>query len=115
MPDIGPESFWGLDCEACILYLQGYLKECTTLPPDYISTLSFFFPVFPAYDAAVAFSCLEFFLEWRYLPDFKLWRPLILLGTLLATGCNGHGKNDSSSLQGRHQTISGDVLFPLVG
>eukprot|EP00438_Fugacium_kawagutii_P015781 Skav218876 [mRNA] locus=scaffold2503:61464:64334:+ [translate_table: standard] len=71
-----------LFCEACVLYLQGYLKECTTLPPDYISTLSFFFPVFPAYDAAVAFSCLEFFLEWRYLPDFKLWRPLILLGAL---------------------------------
>lgn len=67
---------------ACILYLQGYLKECSTLPPDYISTLSFFFPVFPAYDAAVAFSCLEFFLEWRYLPDFKLWRPLILLGLI---------------------------------
>ena len=72
---------------ACILYLQGFLKECNTLPPDYISTLSFFFPVFPAYDAAVAFSCLEFWLEWRYLPEFKLWRPLILLGvTCMAAG-----------------------------
>ncbi|CAE7654914.1 icmt-1 [Symbiodinium necroappetens] len=65
---------------ACILYLQSYLKECKTLPPDYLSTLSFFFPVFPAYDAAVALSCLEFFLEWRYFPDFKLWTPLVLLG-----------------------------------
>ena len=66
--------------QACILYLQSYLKECKTLPPDYLSTLSFFFPVFPAYDAAVALSCLEFFLEWRYFPDFKLWTPLVLLG-----------------------------------
>ncbi|CAJ1395755.1 unnamed protein product [Effrenium voratum] len=65
---------------ACILYLQGYLKECVTLPPDYISTLSFFFPVFPAYDAAVLLSCLEFFGEWSYLPDFKLWSPIVLLG-----------------------------------
>ena len=98
------QSFWGLDCEACILYLQGYLKECSTLPPDYISTLSFFFPVFPAYDAAVAFSCLEFFLEWRYLPDFKLWRPLILLGTLVAMATS----NDSSRPTRQNpKTISG--------
>ena len=66
--------------QACILYLQSFLKECVTLPPDYISTLSFFFPVFPAYDAAVALSCLEFFLEWKYFPDFKLWTPIVVLG-----------------------------------
>ena len=74
---------WRRACEwlkASFLYLQGYLKECNTLPPDYISTLSFFFPVFPAYDAAVAMSCLEFFLEWRCLPEFKFWRPVIILG-----------------------------------
>eukprot|EP00930_Biecheleria_cincta_P054043 TRINITY_DN3991_c1_g1_i1.p1 TRINITY_DN3991_c1_g1~~TRINITY_DN3991_c1_g1_i1.p1 ORF type:complete len:503 (+),score=119.62 TRINITY_DN3991_c1_g1_i1:104-1612(+) len=66
----------------CVHYLQSYIKECNTLPPDYISTLSFFFPIFPAYDAAVALNCLEFFLEWRYMPEYKFWSLSILLGVL---------------------------------
>ncbi|CAE8695594.1 unnamed protein product, partial [Polarella glacialis] len=47
-----------------VLYVHNFCKECVTLPPDYISTLSLFFPVFPAFDAAVVASCLEMFLEW---------------------------------------------------
>eukprot|EP00931_Biecheleriopsis_adriatica_P044414 TRINITY_DN25413_c0_g1_i1.p1 TRINITY_DN25413_c0_g1~~TRINITY_DN25413_c0_g1_i1.p1 ORF type:complete len:551 (+),score=149.98 TRINITY_DN25413_c0_g1_i1:96-1748(+) len=65
---------------ACILYMLSFLKECVILPPDYISTLSFFFPVFPAYDAAVALNCLELFVEWRYFPEYKFWTPVMLLG-----------------------------------
>ena len=71
--------------QACILYMQSYVRECITLPPDYICTLSFFFPVFPAYDAAVVLSCLEFFLEWKYFPDSKIWTPIVVLGSSVAS------------------------------
>jgi len=39
--------------------------------------------MFPAYNAAVAMSCAELFLEWRYFPEQKLWKSAVLIGTVL--------------------------------
>jgi len=65
------------------LYMQNFWMETVTLPPDYITSISFFFPMFPAYNAAVALSCLELFLEWRYFPVYKIWPSFVFLGTVL--------------------------------
>eukprot|EP00425_Heterocapsa_triquetra_P041614 CAMPEP_0195063130 /NCGR_PEP_ID=MMETSP0448-20130528/9564_1 /TAXON_ID=66468 /ORGANISM="Heterocapsa triquestra, Strain CCMP 448" /LENGTH=534 /DNA_ID=CAMNT_0040093935 /DNA_START=80 /DNA_END=1681 /DNA_ORIENTATION=+ len=62
------------------MYLNNCLMECRILPADYISSLSLFFPMFPAFNVALVLSCVEFFLEWRYVPDYKLWTPVIFLG-----------------------------------
>ncbi|CAK9064582.1 Protein-S-isoprenylcysteine O-methyltransferase B (AtICMTB) (Isoprenylcysteine carboxylmethyltransferase B) (Prenylated protein carboxyl methyltransferase B) (Prenylcysteine carboxyl methyltransferase B) [Durusdinium trenchii] len=35
------------------------------------------------FNAAVLFSCLELFLEWRWFPDFKIWRSFAVLGAAL--------------------------------
>jgi len=75
---VGPWSI--LVFFACILYFHSFWMECVTLPPDYITSISLFFPMFPAFNAAVAFSCLELFVEWRYFPEYKLWTPAIVLG-----------------------------------
>lgn len=68
---------------ASILYLHGFLTECLILPPDYITSISLFFPMFPAFNAAVAMSCLELFLEWRYFPEYKIFVPAVVVGALL--------------------------------
>jgi len=78
---VGPWSI--LVFFSSILYFHNFWMESSTLPPDYITSISLFFPVFPAYNAAVAFSCLELFLEWRYFPDYKLWPPFVVLGGCL--------------------------------
>lgn len=78
-PDsVGPWSI--LVFFSCILYFHSFWMEATVLPPDYITSISLFFPMFPAFNAAVAFSCLELFLEWRWFPDFKIWKSFALLG-----------------------------------
>lgn len=92
--------FWlfGLDCDASSVgawslvvlfssarYVHNFLSECMILPPDIITGVSFFFPMFPAYNAAVVLSCLEFFLEWRYYPQYKFWRWSCIIGTVLMT------------------------------
>jgi len=68
---------------ASLLYLDSFWMESMTLPPDYITSISLFFPMFPAYNAAVAMSCAELFLEWRYFPEQKLWKSAVLIGTVL--------------------------------
>jgi len=78
---LGPWSI--LVVFASVLYLHSFWAECFNLPPDYITSISLFFPMFPAFNAAVAMSCLELFVEWRYFPNHKLWRPLIVLGVAL--------------------------------
>mmetsp|Transcript_74011 Transcript_74011/g.176157 ORF Transcript_74011/g.176157 Transcript_74011/m.176157 type:complete len:679 (+) Transcript_74011:122-2158(+) len=65
------------------LYMQNFWMETVTLPPDYITSISFFFPMFPAYNAAVALSCLEMFVEWRYFPEYKVWPGVVLLGSVM--------------------------------
>mmetsp|Transcript_22545 Transcript_22545/g.49839 ORF Transcript_22545/g.49839 Transcript_22545/m.49839 type:complete len:640 (-) Transcript_22545:37-1956(-) len=82
---VGPWSL--LVFFACVLYLHSFWTECLTLPPDYITSISFFFPMFPAFNAAIAMSCLELFVEWRYFPNHKLWGPAVFLGAaLMAVG-----------------------------
>lgn len=66
-----------------LLYLQNFWVECHVLPPDYVTSISFFFPMFPTYNVALALSCIELFVEWRYFPDHKLWRPAIFFGALM--------------------------------
>eukprot|EP00931_Biecheleriopsis_adriatica_P116951 TRINITY_DN92528_c0_g1_i1.p1 TRINITY_DN92528_c0_g1~~TRINITY_DN92528_c0_g1_i1.p1 ORF type:complete len:634 (-),score=149.03 TRINITY_DN92528_c0_g1_i1:151-2031(-) len=96
---VGPWSV--LVLSACILYLHAFSMEASTLPPDYITSISLFFPMFPAYNAAVAFSCLELFLEWRWFPEYKLWSPLVALGAamcaagqvLIARACRTADRN----------------------
>jgi len=68
---------------ASILYLHSFWTEYSILPPDYITSISLFFPMFPAYNAAMIFSCIEFFVEWRYLGDYKVWRSAVGAGVLL--------------------------------
>mmetsp|Transcript_9602 Transcript_9602/g.25588 ORF Transcript_9602/g.25588 Transcript_9602/m.25588 type:complete len:1102 (+) Transcript_9602:125-3430(+) len=70
---------------ACMLYLHSFWSECMILPPDCVTSISFFFPTFPAFNAAVVLNALEFFLEWRYLPDWKLWWPVLLCGLAMMT------------------------------
>jgi len=65
---------------ASVIYVQNFLVECRFLPPDYLTSHSFFFPTYPAFNAAMVCSCLEFFLEWRWYPTWKLWAPAITLG-----------------------------------
>eukprot|EP00929_Paragymnodinium_shiwhaense_P036391 TRINITY_DN19510_c0_g3_i1.p2 TRINITY_DN19510_c0_g3~~TRINITY_DN19510_c0_g3_i1.p2 ORF type:complete len:656 (-),score=195.32 TRINITY_DN19510_c0_g3_i1:150-2117(-) len=78
---LGPWSF--LMFFASMLYLHSFWSENMALPPDYITSISMFFPMFPAFNGAVAMSCLEMFLEWRYFPELKMWSPLIFLGVAL--------------------------------
>jgi protein-S-isoprenylcysteine O-methyltransferase Ste14 len=42
--------------------------------------------MFPAYNAAVALSCAELFLEWRYFPDYKMWKGCVVIGVCLMAG-----------------------------
>ena len=67
----------------CFLYLQSLYVESVTLPPDYITSISLFFPTFPAYNAAVVMSCLELFAGWRYFPEHKFHWCAVVLGALL--------------------------------
>ncbi|CAK9022580.1 unnamed protein product, partial [Durusdinium trenchii] len=78
---VGPWSI--LVFFSCILYFHSFWMEATVLPPDYITSLSLFFPMFPAFNAAGVFSCLELFLEWRWFPDYKIWRAFAVLGAAL--------------------------------
>ncbi|OLP96296.1 Protein-S-isoprenylcysteine O-methyltransferase [Symbiodinium microadriaticum] len=78
---VGPWSVLVFFC--CILYFHSFWMESTVLPPDYITSISLFFPMFPAFNAAVACSCLELFLEWRWFPDYKLWPSFAVLGAAL--------------------------------
>eukprot|EP00927_Polykrikos_kofoidii_P072095 TRINITY_DN6824_c0_g1_i1.p1 TRINITY_DN6824_c0_g1~~TRINITY_DN6824_c0_g1_i1.p1 ORF type:complete len:581 (+),score=112.56 TRINITY_DN6824_c0_g1_i1:110-1852(+) len=68
---------------ASFLYLHCFWAECITLPPDYITTFSLFFPMYLAFDAAFAFSSVELFVEWRYFPGYKLWPSIIFCGVVL--------------------------------
>jgi len=77
---VGPWSI--LVLFASTLYLHSFWMECLTLPPDYITSISLFFPMFPAFNAAVVLSCAELFLEWRYFPEYKFWMPAITLGVI---------------------------------
>lgn len=78
---VGPWSVLVFFC--CILYFHSFWMESTVLPPDYITSISLFFPMFPAFNAAVACSCLELFLEWRWFPDYKLWPSFAVLGAAM--------------------------------
>jgi len=96
---VGPWSM--LVVFASFLYLHSFWMECMTLPPDYITSISLFFPMFPAYNAAVALSCAELFLEWRYFPEWKLWGCAVFLGlvcmlsgqALIAHACRTADRN----------------------
>lgn len=96
---VGPWSIIVIFCT--ILYLQNFWAECNTLPPDFITTISLFFPVFPAFIAGLFMSCVEFFLEWRYFPTQKLWRTSIAAGCcllvagqwLISNSSNAAGRN----------------------
>jgi len=68
---------------AAVLYFHSFWTECVTLPPDYITSISLFFPMFPAFNAAVALSCFELYVEWRYFPDYKIWYIAVAIGVLL--------------------------------
>eukprot|EP00929_Paragymnodinium_shiwhaense_P048120 TRINITY_DN24380_c0_g1_i1.p1 TRINITY_DN24380_c0_g1~~TRINITY_DN24380_c0_g1_i1.p1 ORF type:complete len:522 (+),score=96.80 TRINITY_DN24380_c0_g1_i1:98-1663(+) len=68
-----------------MLYMMSFMMECEVLPPDYLTSHSFFFPTYPAFNVAVLCSCIEFFVEWHYYPDWKIWMPPILLGLFLLT------------------------------
>uniref|UniRef100_A0A7S2VMF5 Protein-S-isoprenylcysteine O-methyltransferase n=1 Tax=Zooxanthella nutricula TaxID=1333877 RepID=A0A7S2VMF5_9DINO len=68
---------------ASVLYLHSFWTECMTLPPDYITSISLFFPMFPAFNAALALSCVELFLEWRYFPENKVWGIAVFIGGVL--------------------------------
>merc|ERR1740129_1769057 len=68
---------------ACVLYLSSFLMECLALPPDFITGVSFFFPMFPAYNLAVLLCCAEFSLERTWLPEHKHWRAGTAAGAAL--------------------------------
>eukprot|EP00928_Gymnodinium_smaydae_P061594 TRINITY_DN45638_c0_g1_i1.p1 TRINITY_DN45638_c0_g1~~TRINITY_DN45638_c0_g1_i1.p1 ORF type:complete len:541 (+),score=118.57 TRINITY_DN45638_c0_g1_i1:104-1726(+) len=96
---VGPWSL--LVIFASLLYLINYWAECSALPPDYITAISLFFPMFPAFNAAIVMSAVEMFLEWRWFPEYKFWWPPILLGILLmvagqaliVAACRTSGRN----------------------
>mmetsp|Transcript_26033 Transcript_26033/g.82264 ORF Transcript_26033/g.82264 Transcript_26033/m.82264 type:complete len:595 (-) Transcript_26033:112-1896(-) len=84
-----------------LLYLHSFWMECLTLPPDYITSISLFFPMFPAFNAAIALSCAELFIEWRYFPEHKLWGTAVAAGAgcmvagqaLIAASCRTAERN----------------------
>lgn len=80
---VGPWSI--LVFFSSLLYLHSFYMECITLPPDYLTSISLFFPMFPAFNAAVALSCAELFLEWRYFPQYKFWQTSVWLGIICLT------------------------------
>jgi len=92
---------------ACTLYLHSFWSECNIMPPDCITSISLFFPIFPAFNAAVVFNALEFFLEWRYFPDYKIWISVVVLGlammavgfTLIFKSCRAAGRNYWASIR----------------
>lgn len=99
LDSVGPWSI--LVFFASFLYLHSFWMECVTLPPDYITSISLFFPMFPAFNAAIAMSCAELFLEWRYFPEHKIWTSAVVLGiacmatgqTLIALSCRTAERN----------------------
>uniref|UniRef100_A0A7S1W0F9 Protein-S-isoprenylcysteine O-methyltransferase n=1 Tax=Alexandrium catenella TaxID=2925 RepID=A0A7S1W0F9_ALECA len=96
---VGPWS--ALVFFASLLYFHSFWMECVTLPPDYITSISLFFPMFPAFNAAIAMSCAELFLEWRYFPEHKIWTSAVYFGVacmalgqaLIARACRTAERN----------------------
>lgn len=68
---------------SCVMYLHGFWTECLILPPDYITSCSLFFPMYPAFNVSLVVSCMELFAEWWYFEEYKIWKSAALVGCVM--------------------------------